>query len=275
MSNILQVEFFRLKKSKVFWALFGVAAGLPLVTAVIYAALIGFVNVISGSDVGSMWELVRTSGMTETSLGSVASVMGDTTLLSVICVSIFLSRDFNNGTFRNMLLANKTRLELYLSHLVMAVTIGACYFGVSFVSTLFIYGAIFGFGTLTFVKAFTGCLVALVMGMVSVIFVQTMTCMFLFGTRKLAVALACPIAICIFAPSFLLAFVQMYDVFNIFATGELVSTDLSWIPLYNSGLLNIGDLDGALIGKILMYNLPFSVLFGFMGWVTFRKADLK
>lgn len=276
MINILQTEFFRLKKSKLFWILLGVCAGLPLLTTLLYAAMIGFAGIAGGDGVEiSVWELIRSTNMTTVSLSAIASLMGDTGLVAVICTSIFLGKDFSSGAFRNMLLANKSRLELYLSHLVMAVTIGASYMGVSFVSTLVFSGAIFGFGTLSAIKFITGCLTALAMGLVSVILVQTMMCMFLFGTRKLAVALACPIAICMFAPALLLAVVQMLD-FAYLLSGEVASSvDLSWVPLYNTSLLDISDIDGALIGKILMYNIPLSVLFGFMGWVTFRKADLK
>ena len=242
MSNILQMEFFRLKKSKLFWALFGVCAGLPLLTALIYLGLAGIINAGVEEEISGIWEILRMTGITEASLSGQASLMGDTTLLAIICASIFLSRDFNNGTFRNMLLANKSRRDVYLSHLVMALTIGASYFAVSFVSTLIFDGAIFGFGVLNFAEAVTGCFVAFGMGLVSVIFVQTMMCMFLIGTQKLAVALACPIAICAFAPSFIVVFVEIFDVLNMVTTGEGTMTDLSWVPLYNTSMLDITNL---------------------------------
>ena len=276
MINILHTEFFRLKKSKMFWAMFGVSAGLPLVSALVYMVLFGFLGSLGGAEIEiNVWDYIRSVGIAEGAIGGTASVMSDATLLSVICASIFLSRDFKNGIFRNMLLANKSRLELYLSHLVMSITIGACYLGANFATTLLFNGAIFGFGSLTAVKVITGCIVTLAMGLVSVALVQTTMCMFLFGTRKLAVALACPIAIFMVVTSFIVGFVQFYDIINIAVTGVMTTTDLSWIPLYNTALINIADIDGALIGKILMYNVPLAVFFGFMGWVTFRKADLK
>lgn len=276
MINILQTEFFRLKKSKLFWTMLGICAGLPLVSTLLYVVLFGFVGSLGGAEIEvNVWDYIRSVGIAEGALAGTASVMSDATLFSVICASIFLSRDFKNGTFRNMLLANKSRLELYLSHLVMSITIGACYLGANFATTLLFNGAIFGFGSLTAVEVITGCIATLAMGLVSVAFVQTMMCMFLFGTRKLAVALTCPIAICMLVPSFIVAFVQFYDIINVVATGVIATTDLSWIPLYNTNLINIAALDGALVGKILLYNLPLTVFFGFMGWVSFRKADLK
>lgn len=276
MTNILQTEFFRLKKSKLFWVMFGVCAGLPLLSALINVFFVTFLGSMADAEVSvNMWEAIGMSGITGASLSELTSLMGNTSLLAVICTSIFLSKDFSYGTFRNTLLANKSRLKLYLSHLIMAVTMGACMLGASFVSVLIFNGAIFGFGSLSFAEVVTACITTLAMGLLSIILVQTMMCMFLFGTRKLAVALACPIAICMFAPAFLVVFIDMYDILKIFATGQLTSTDLSWIPLYNTALLDVTNVDGALIGKILLYNVPLSVFFAFMGWVTFRKADLK
>ena len=52
--------------------------------------------------------------------------------------------------------------------------------------------------------------------------------------------------------------------------------DLSWVPLYNSSMFDFtSKVDGALVGKVLLYNIPLSALFITLGWVSFRKADLK
>lgn len=271
MINILQTEFFRLKKSKLFWALFGVCAGIPLLSAILNLSILSLASGVyqsQGIEV-DVWELIRSADMLGGGLSSLTTLMGDS-FWALICSSIFLSKEFSGGTFRNMLLANKSRREMYLSYLTIAIVIGAMFLGVAFVSTMIFWPMIFGFGGLSFSTVVTACLVALAMGLVSTIFVQTMMCMFLFGTRKLAVALVVPLAICMIAPSFLLTFIEMFT-----TLGILNSADLSWIPLYNTSLLYVTEIDGALIGKILMYNIPLSVFFGFMGWVSFRKADLK
>ena len=269
MINILKTEFFRLKKSTLFWALFGVCAALPLLSVLLN--LLGFemlVTVDNGMEYDT-WEVIRKSNITVASLSDLPSLSGDS-LFALICTSIFLCKEFSGGTFRNMLLANRSRREVYLSFLLMAVTIGATYLGVNFVSRLLFNGAIFGFGTMKAAEVFSACVIALALGLISVIFLQTMMCMFMFGTRKLAVALACPLVICIIAPATLFSFIEVFA-----SLGLISETDLSWIPLYNLNLLNLTDIDGALIGKILLYLLPLTALFGSMGWVTFRKADLK
>lgn len=274
MISILQTEFFRLKKSKLFWALLGVTAALPLVSALLNLGmymLAGDSFLFEGLEM-NMWEFVRSADadMFGQSMAALAPIMGDS-FIALIFTSIFLSREFGGGTFRNILLANKSRRELYLSFLTVAVVIGAMFLGVSFVSTFVFSAAIFGFGGLPASTIITACLVALAMGLVSTIFVQSMMCMFMFGTRKLAVALICPLVIAMIAPSVFYSFIETLTVFEVIS-----ESDLSWIPLYNNTMLSsVTNLDGALCGKILLYNVPLSVFFGFMGWVGFRKADLK
>ena len=268
MINILQTEFFRLKKSALFWSLFGVCAAIPLLSLLLNLASVQYLD-MQDTGLDNVWEYVRSLNITGEMLSGLPSLSGDS-LFALICTSIFLSKEFSGGTFRNMLLANRSRKEVYLSFLVVAITIGASYLGITFASTLLFNGVVFGFGTMTGAEAVTTCVLALAMGLISVIFLQTVMCMFMFLTRKLAVALACPLVICIVAPTFVYSFVET------FATmGMITETDMSWIPLYNLNLLDLTNVDGALIGKILLYLVPLTALFGSLGWIFFRKADLK
>ena len=270
MIQILQTEFFRLKKSALFWSLFCVVAVLPLFSVLInllYARLLDTVDI--GVEFDSAMEYIKSLNITGAALSALPSLSGDS-LFALICTSIFLSKEFTGGTFRNMLLANRSRRDIYLSFMIVAVTIGATYMGVNYVSTLLFNGIMFGFGTMSATSAITACIVAPALALVSVIFLQCIMCLFLFGTRKLAVSLACPLVICILAPSFIVSFVEVFAAF-----GKITETDMSWIPLYNLNLLNLTAIDGALIGKILLYLVPLGALFGFLGWITFQKADLQ
>ena len=269
MVNILQTEFFRLKKSRLFWVLFAVCAVLPLISVFLN---VGISVSLTDTDMGvdyDIWELMKSANVTVAMLSSLPSLSGQA-LYALICTSIFLSKEFSGGTFRNMLLANRSRRDVFLSFLLMAITIGATYMGVSFVSTLLFSGAIFGFGPMSAGEAVSACALAFAMGLVSVIFLQTLMCLFMFSTRKLAVALTCPLVLCIIVPAFLYSFIQAFAQF-----GLITVESTSWIPLYNLLLLDFTATDGALIGKILLYIVPLTVLFGVMGWVFFRKADLK
>ena len=48
-----------------------------------------------------------------------------------------------------------------------------------------------------------------------------------------------------------------------------------WIPLYNITFYNASNIDGTLVGKIVVWIVPLTVLFVFLGWNKFRKDDLK
>ena len=268
MTNILKTEFFRLKKSALFWALFGVCAALPLLSVLLNMFVV-MLQLSESTVEFNAWELMRNSDVTVLFLSDLPRLAANS-LFALICTSIFLSKEFSGGTFRNMLLANRSRREVYLSFLLMSVTISCCYMGASFVSTLLFSGAIFGFGTVSAAKVVAACVIALAMSLISEVFLQTMMCMFMFSTRKLAVALACPLVITIIVPSFVISFVGVFA-----EMGFVTATDMSWIPLYNLSLLDLTAIDGALIGKILLYLIPLTVLFGVIGWFTFRKADLK
>lgn len=274
MTNIFSVEFYRLKKSKLFWVLFGVTAAMPLLSILLTTGLVGMLTSLDPGTQIDFKELLHSVNLGMELLSEYSSVMHFSSLMAVICTSIFLSREFAYGTFRNTLVAGKSRGELYVAHLVMAAVIGTVFLGVSMTSSLIFGGAIFGFEGMSAGKVVTAIVTAFAMGLVSMLFVQSMMIMFLFGTRKLSVALACPIVICMVVPSLLGSIVEVLSVVQLIANGN-VNMDLSWVPLYNADMLDVSQIDGALIGKILLYLVPLTALFGSLGWVTFRKADLK
>lgn len=270
MVNILQTEFFRLKKSVLFWSLFAVCAILPLISVLLELAVFSGLSIL---DIGVEYDtadIVNALNPAGQALTSIPNLSADFQLFALICTSIFLCKEFSGGTYRNMILANRSRSEVYFSFLLMAVTVGSTYLGVAYVSTVLFNGAIFGFGMMTATEVVAACVIALALGLVSVIFMQTLMCMFMFLTRKLSVSLICPLLIGIIAPSVIYSFIETFS-----TLGMISVTDTSWIPLYNLNLLDLTNIDGALIGKILLYLIPLSALFGYLGWVLFRKADLK
>lgn len=278
MNNILSVEFFRLKRSKLFWALFGVCTGLPLLNILFEIILMVAMVPVSGEAItpGDLWGSLRASNMTGTMLSSAPSVTGDCMIVSIICSAIFVSREFSFGTYRNMLIANRSRAEIYFSYLLMALTVGASFLGGNFASMLLFGGAIFGFGSVSAATALTEIVTAFTMGLVAVLFVQSMMCMFLFVTRKLAVALSCPLVICLLLPSILISIIEIATLFSSIEGTNFSFDWENWIPIYNSTTLDLSArVDGAHVGKILLYELPLSALFVGLGWVGFRKANLK
>lgn len=267
MINILQTELYRLKKSALFWTLLGVCAGLPLL------GLLFEISVAATTE--GMWEILGELEITNSSLSGLASLMSNPALFALICISIFLSREFSGGTIRNMLISNKSRTEIYFCFLTVALSVSVAYLLASFASIMIFNATVFGFGNLNAGQAVAACFTSLAMGVISIVLVTTMMCMFLFVSRKLSHTLAWPLVICLFAPQILALVIELLSLARILAGGEFTFAELSWIPLYNISLYDASAIDGTLIGKIAMYNIPLSALFVYLGWMSFQKADLK
>lgn len=69
MINILRTEFFRLKKSKLFWIFFGICCGLPLLSALLNLAMAGIIESITElPEMSDLAELLRSLNVTTTTL---------------------------------------------------------------------------------------------------------------------------------------------------------------------------------------------------------------
>lgn len=273
MLSILRTELFRLKKSTMFWVMLGVCFGLPLLG--LFIILVSVSAVKNAQPNADFLSLLREVGLLQESLNNYASLMSDYTLLSIICSAIFLSKEFSDGTVRNVLLANKKREQLYFSYQLIALLIGAAFVTASFVSLMLFYAPIFGFGALTAGEAASACFCSYALGLISVLFCQTCVCMFLFAVRKQGATIAFPLLICIFAPVLIEIFYGVYVMSQSIAGNAPSEALASWLPFMNASLYKSDSIDGGLVGKIIMYYLVFSGVFVGAGYGTFIKADLK
>lgn len=271
MISVFKTEMFRLKKSKLFWIMLGVCAILPCLSALFLAALgvgdaesLDGVLIILGSELSAI-----------SSLSSFATLMSDSSLFALICSAIVLCREFTNGTMRNVILANKSRTQLFFAYFLTALIIGTAYFATEFVFTLALMGKILGFSNLTAAQATSSVFVCFALGLGSVLFVQSCVCMFLFCTRKQAATIAFPLLICILAPSIMELIVSAVMISKA-ADGVLVSNvALRFVPFYNTMIFNASKIDGVHVGMIALYDALFTTVFTVAGYFTFRKADLK
>ena len=277
MLNVLQTQLFRLKKSKLFWAMFIVCAVLPVIGMIFTSAILDFFErMLEGMDSDVVATLRSEGGeMTLNAFGSLASLSSDAALFSAICSSIFLSGEFSGGAIRNMVIANKSRTQIFLSFLSIALIIGFSYLGVAYLSTLVCYGAAIGFGGVTVSDAISGCFVSLFLGVLSIALVQACVVMFLFCTRKTGATVAFPLLIIIIAPSIISTVVDLVTGMKILVGQEVSLTATNWIPIYNMSLFDAVDVDGALVGSIALYNVPLAALLAFFGWFAISKVDLK
>lgn len=274
MLNVLNMQLYRLRKSKLFWAMFIVCAALPFVGMLFFKGLLAFVD---GAFEGALTDVLDSlqSSFTMSAFTGLSQLGSDPVLFSIICSSIFLSGEFSGGAIRNMILANKSRTQIFFSFFSISMIIGLSYLGAGYASTLLFYGLALGFEGLTVTQAISGCAAALFIGILSIAIAQACVCMFLFATRKTGTTVAFPILVVVLVPSIINAVVDIVAGVRIL-TGEMVSAEaLSWIPLYNLGMFASSDVDGALVGKIALYNIPLAALLAFFGWLAIDRADLK
>lgn len=276
MINILRVEFFRLKKSKLFWIMLGVTAALPIISALATTLLLSLLDFIMGEgNMGSLVDIMRASNTTSSVLSGLGTVGYGATLFPLITAAVVLSKEFADGTMRNAILANKKRSELYFAYLIIALIVGVAYMLAFIVVTLVIIAPIFGFGGLSAGKIASAIFCSLALGICSILFAQSSVCMFLFGVRKQWATILFPLLIVMLVP----------DIFNtiiiILSTGmgingqTISNTTISWLPFVNAQLYDAGAINGSYVGRIAMYYLLFAAIFNVIGYFTFDKADLK
>ena len=274
MLNIVKSLLFRLKKAKLFWIMLGVCAFLPVLVSLLYHFMLEIVEIFVDLPVDAGMEAT-----THLSLTSLASLSSDVNLFVLLCVSIFLCKEFTDGTIRNALLSNKSRWQLYSAYGVTSLIIGGSYLIVYFVSTLLALGIPFGFGDVTPNQAVSACLCSLLLGILSMLVVVSCVLLFLFLTGKQAASIVLPILITMFLPSIAAAAVELVStlVMLVQMGGQWmdVNIDYSWVPLYNAFMYDSMNLDGALVAKISMYYVAFTGLFVWLGSLSARKRDLK
>lgn len=280
MLEIIKVQLFRLKKSVLFWVMFGITVALPILAALVVVSTVGLIDNIAGSiggeDVGlNMWELLREEGLAITSLSSLAQIGSNVAVLSAITAAIVLSKEFADGTTRNVLLANKTRAELYFAYLITSIIVSVTFLVGNFAMILIVQAPIFGFGELTAGGAVTSCLCSLAMGILAVIFMETCMCMFLFAVRKQWAAILFPLLICVFVPSLLTMLITLIMT-TMAIKGQPVSVDsFRWVPFVGQAMYDASNIDGVTVGMNVLYMTVFSALFVVIGYFAFKKADLK
>lgn len=268
MSSILYSQLFRLRKFNTFWVMLIIIATLPIFNVVL--SLVG-VYIFSVLVQGTLDPVQTYEGLTVAIMGDNVGLSTLPTLLSLICTAIFLAREFGNGTIRNAIIANKTRKEIYLSYTIIGLIIGGTFQLANYFSYLVSYSVCCGFGKMKVFDVLGGCFSSLLLCLCCTVFIQTCTTMFLFVGRKQSTALTFPILVMVFVEGVVGMIVSIVSAFlNEDQTGWY-----QWVPLFNIEMFDATAVDPLLVCTIAVELLALSVLFVFIGWTKFRKADLK
>ncbi|MDE7454378.1 MAG: ABC transporter permease [Clostridia bacterium] len=274
MIDIIKVEFFRLKKSKLFWAMLIVSAATPLLIILMSVFLAALVGSMENLPV-QITDILHSMGITNSLLASMGSVSSDVALWCIIATAVVLSKEFVDGTMRNVILANKSRTQLYFAYLITSLIVAASYLTAFFAVTLIVAAPIFGFGDVSTGTAATACLCSYALGLIAIIFTETCVCMFVFAVRKQWAAILFPILIWFFAPTVFTVIVNLISTALSFQGNAVALEVIRWIPFVNMGEYDPTNIDGVIVGMNILYMAIFTAVFVVSGYYTFKKADLK
>lgn len=276
MLNIVKSLLFRLKKSSMFWIMLAIIAFLPVLTLLLNQLVIELAEIFVGMPLDMGLEMTTYMSLTE-----LVSLSSNVNFLTLLCVSIFLCKEFTDGTIRNVLLSNKSRVSLYSAYGVVSLIIGGSFLVANFVSILLALAIPFGFGNVTPNQAISSVLCSLLLGILSLILVVSCVLMFLFATGKQAPSIMLPILVTLFLPGIMTSIVELVSslvmLIQMGNPDALVGVDIdyTWVPLYNAMMYDSSSVDGALVAKISLYYVVLSALFVFLGGLAAVKKDLK
>lgn len=273
MIDIIKVELFRLKKSVLFWVMLGLAAATPLISVALNVILLALTGLEYGQTINVL-EQLSAAGMTAALLQQMSSNYSYLALWTIISTSVILSKEFVDGTMRNVVLANKSRAELFFGYVITSLIVAVSYLTAFLATTLIIAAPIFGFQGASAGKVVSAIFCSYGLGIIALTFIVTCVCMFIFSVRKQWAAVLFPILIW-YIPLFVMNVVQTV-LMSLGEMGQYVSLDfIRWIPFCNMQQYEPLNPDGVVVGMNILYMAIFIAGFVCIGHFTFKKADLK
>ena len=276
MLNIIKADLYRIIKDKLFIVLLIICAVMALIFPLFYGIILRAVDT----------EVVNPFGLTISALQPFSNFG----LICSIFVMIILNRDYSTGTIRNKVIIGKSRLEIFLSELVIALIL---ILGImlTYAMLTFVFSCLTMFSTLKIddLGIFFASLGLQLLGWVA------LTCIMVFFTKALkgiggAIALYIAIGLVLTTVGSFSSLInavsgqtgeyinQVLRNLNIFyVMGSYIPGQIS--PLY--ALLSSGGL-AADVGygyEFLLEYILSASLFGFgaaaLAFVIFNKRDLK
>lgn len=279
MKSLLKMYLYRLIHSTLFW----VCIGLAVVTPIIWVFVEAELNVqlaLKGYDPSfSIAALIV----------SMESFMNWPLVMGPAFVSFFYALEWKDGTFRNQILAGKSRTQIYLSSQLMGFFICFSIFLVNFLITLllglavqmpfFILNA-----TTTLGSAIGTYLVSFFMLFFLGIFVTVVSTSFAFIIHNAWGAFGCLIGFFFFI-SFVETITNLFESVNqdsYYVFKELLysyqaSRFISLNYDFSDGVYaaRVSGRAAALIIKTILSSLFVGGGMGYLGWLSFTKRDLK
>lgn len=271
MSDLLRADFYRILKNKLVWLVAAMTVLFPLLLAGLYSGLEMLMKLASETP-----ELSEELGGTFSEIGSIFdiralfagtfSLSDNFGLVLPIFTGIFVCGDLSRGTLRSKIIIGKSRVSVYLSHLI---TIGV--FAAAMAVLYTVFTLLFTFSFFDFGMDVTGevirqiCLWA-VLGILSFVFCSTISTCLAMSTGNTAATILISLAVC-------LALGLANSLCSILETKEAFRDILYLIPGYGSirGLDITAGHFGLSIASLCFFGAVNTVI----GILIFRKKDLK
>ena len=259
MKNLLKADYYKLYKSKMTYVLIIICALLSIFTLLLEVFL---KFVIKELDADVPISIEGRSIMFGT-----LSLTNNTGLLIIIFVGIFTLTDIKHGTIRNKILCGENRIKIYLSHLIVSSTMCLIASIISFL-VLAIGGiAIFGYGPVFNGDEALNFIRCSVIGIVSYIFVASVSTFFALTTKSTPLTIILTLAIMlglsiISAISFSLPTDKFKYLFYI-------------VPTYATTIASQGYVSAEVFTYGIISLIVFIAINTVLGIFLFRKIDVK
>jgi ABC-2 type transport system permease protein len=262
MTNIMNADFYKLRKNIASWLLPAASIVATLVTAVFMFFVDNGLTVEGGQDVraSDVFGFTPEGAMGVQALQSNSSVFA---ILAVVFAGLFVSNEFATGTIRNALCIGKSRIQVYLSKLTMSSVMLFVIMFVSAVAFTTSFTIMYGFGNdtdfaVTSIKVFA-------LQLLYHLAYASLACMFAFLIQNTVFSVSVGI-FCVVISGTLTDIFTAFDGLGLFAR---------LMPNYYITRLADNFTDSSFILQSVAASLVFIVITSIVGCVVFRRRDVK
>lgn len=283
MKSLVKMYLYRLVHSSLFW----VCVGLTAISAIITVGIFAEINV----------QLILSK---EAPQHSIAGMLIDSEdfgnwplILGPAFVSFFFALEWKDGTFRNQILAGKSRTQIFLSAQILGLIISGA---VLFIDLFFFFTLGFAFQIPFFIvgtaqtvdEVVSSFWIAFFLLIFLGIFLATIATSFAFIAHNAWGAFGCFIAF-LFLSNIIYGVVSLFQGLNYdnyyvvneclyaYQASALKSLNFDGFSYYgkSGNLVKVVGRTLPLVLKTLFSSLIVGGGMGFLGWLSFTKRDLK
>ena len=277
MKELIKADLYRVVKSKLTMVTLILVIGFPVLMTLMYLGLNALSSMEGGDVTGLGLSDLITANMLMSSAYSLTNNIG---IVLPAFAGIYVCMDISNGTLRNKVIVGKSRVSIYLSHLIVSIIYNVVAITLYAAVTTGLALLFFDYKTRPTADVVKQILYWAVNGTVSFIFVATISTYFALVLRSIAPTIIFTIVLTM-GLSMATSVISMLDY-------EKYQYAVYLIPTFTSGFFT---LDAMTLGSIFssVYDPPLDVMFwegiasfvffGILntvaGILIFRKKDIK